>query len=57
MAWAMMNTEGEDVCGCRIAAIECVIMSVLFEAKYYAGQTENSDTAKRIGHLEAEAAT
>ena len=57
MAWAMMNTEGEDVCGCRIAAIECVIVSVLFEAKYYAGQTENSDTAKRIGHLEAEAAT
>ncbi len=39
MARAMMSTEGEDVCGCRMAAIECVIMSALFKAKYSAGQT------------------
>lgn len=59
MAQAIINTEGEDVCSCRIAAIECVIVSALFKSKYYAGQIAiNDDMAKRKGHLaEPKAAT
>lgn len=32
IARAMTTRDGEDVCGCRIAAIDCVIVSVLLEA-------------------------
>lgn len=36
-ARAIIGREGDDVCGCRMAAIECTIVSALkpFEAKNY----------------------
>ena len=32
MAWATTSRDGDDVCGCRMAAIDCVIMVALFDA-------------------------
>ena len=32
MAWATMSRDGDDVCGCRMAAIDCVIVVALFDA-------------------------
>ena len=32
MAWEITCRDGEDVCGCRMVAIDCVIVSALFEA-------------------------
>jgi hypothetical protein len=28
----MTDRDGEDVCGCRMAAIDCIIVSALLEA-------------------------
>lgn len=32
IAWAMASRDGDDVCGCRMAAIEFVIVVALFDA-------------------------
>jgi hypothetical protein len=32
MAREITSRDGEDVCGCKMVAIDCVIVSALFEA-------------------------
>ena len=39
----MTNRDGEDVCGCKMAAIDCIIVSALLEAN---GLTNNYDRSK-----------
>ena len=43
MARAMMSMEGEDVCGCRMAAIKCVIVSALFKASKILRRSDKAD--------------
>jgi len=42
IARAMTNRDGEDVCGCRMATIDCVV-SELLEADISTGQIKQYD--------------
>ena len=48
----MTNRDGEDVCGCRMAAIDCVIVSALLEANgLTANQVRLSTMRRKIKKL------
>lgn len=47
MAREMTSKDGEDVWGCRMAAIDCVILSTLFE-EIKSDKTEHDAAGKKI---------
>ena len=46
IAWAMASRDGDDVCGCRMAAIEFVIVAALFSANGLT-RSDKDDVAKK----------
>ena len=48
IAWAMASRDGDDVCGCRMAAIEFVIVAALFGANGLTRSDKDDVVKKKV---------